>query len=77
MRKDEDTGHKVSVSSVNIKNSKGFFVAEKYGINTGMFRYALIYQMILLITFYCFRDFLDGQHVVFGKVRYIFFISII
>jgi hypothetical protein len=50
LRKDGDTGHKVSVSSVNIKGSTGFFVAEIYVINTGMFRYALSYQMIVLIT---------------------------
>jgi hypothetical protein len=74
MRKAGYTGHKVFVSSVNLKGSKGFFVAEKYVINTGMFKYAFSYQMILLIKFYCFRDFLDGQHVVFGKVRYIFYI---
>jgi hypothetical protein len=71
LRKDRDTGHKVSVSSVNIKGRTGFFVAGICLINTGMLRYALSYQIILLITFYCFRDFLDGQNVVFGKVRYI------
>ncbi len=32
---------KVSVSSVNIKDSTGFFAAEIYVITTGMFRYAL------------------------------------